>query len=180
MAPHAELALMFACRAQLLQEVILPALASGRWVLCDRFTDSSEAYQGSGRMLGSAPVRTLHRVLARNQNPWMTVLLDADLATCLSRAKVRERIVKAENQGRFEAESLLFFQRVQRRFREIAERDSQRVVKIDASESISSVHQKILDHLDRRLTEEQQASDFEVLSSGVPLRGRPLTGRPNA
>jgi dTMP kinase len=172
---------MFACRAQLLDEVILPALENGRWVLCDRFTDSSEAYQGGGRMLGSGPVRTLHRVLAKNQNPWMTILLDADLEKCLSRARVRDRIVKAENQGRFEAESLLFFQRVQKRYREIADRDSQRIVKVDASQSIASVHQQIIDHLDNRLREEQASdSDFAALASDIALRGKPLPGRVNA
>ena len=179
-SPRAELALMFACRAQLLDEVILPALENGRWVLCDRFTDSSEAYQGGGRMLGSTPVRTLHRVLAKNQSPWMTVLLDADLEACLSRARVRDRIVKAENQGRFEAESLLFFQRVQKRYREIADRDSHRVVKVDASQSIASVHQQIIDHLDSRLRdEEEQALDPDLMAraSNDTLRGKSLAGQ---
>ena len=63
--PHAEMALMFASRAQLIAEVILPALEAGKWVLCDRFTDSTEAYQGGGRQLGTEPVLRLHEVLCR-------------------------------------------------------------------------------------------------------------------
>jgi dTMP kinase len=111
----------------------------------------------------------------------MTILLDADLEKCLSRARVRDRIVKAENQGRFEAESLLFFQRVQKRYREIADRDSQRIVKVDASQSIASVHQQIIDHLDSRLREEQASdADFAALASDITLRGKPLPGRVNA
>lgn len=113
----------------------------------------------------------------------MTVLLDADLEACLSRARVRDRIVKAENQGRFEAESLLFFQRVQKRYREIADRDSHRVVKVDASQSIASVHQQIIDHLDSRLRdEEEQALDPDLMAraSNDTLRGKSLAGRVNA
>ena len=67
--PHAEMALMFASRAQLIAEVILPALEAGTWVLCDRFTDSTEAYQGGGRQLGSEARSFVRRCLARPDHP---------------------------------------------------------------------------------------------------------------
>ena len=74
----AEMALMFASRAQHIAEIIEPALAAGKIVLCDRFTDSTEAYQGGGRKLGSKPVLALHRILCRDLLPDLTILLDFD------------------------------------------------------------------------------------------------------
>jgi dTMP kinase len=158
-SPYAELALMFACRAQLLDEVIVPALHCGRWVLCDRFTDSSEAYQGAGRGLGSAPVHSLHRTLARNCAPWMTIYLDAPLEKSLQRARARNASSHAKNEGRFEAESSQFFMRVQHGFREIARRDSNRVVTVNADQSIDAIHRQILVHLDSKIREEEGAAD---------------------
>ena len=86
---HAELALMFASRAQHIHEVIQPAVAAGKVVLCDRFTDSTEAYQGGGRKLGSAPVLELHRILCGNLQPDLTILMDCDVALSVSRARQR-------------------------------------------------------------------------------------------
>src|SRR5580692_6415644 len=77
LAPLAELALMFSARSQHIAEVIQPALAEGRIVLCDRFTDSTEAYQGGGRKLGSEAVLALHRVLCGNLWPELTILMDS-------------------------------------------------------------------------------------------------------
>src|SRR5215813_9452305 len=91
--PLAEMALMFASRAQHIAEVIEPGLAAGSIVLCDRFTDSTEAYQGSGRKLGSAAVLELHRVLCGNLQPDMTILLDSDAASSVSRARSRNNRV---------------------------------------------------------------------------------------
>ena len=81
LSPSAEMALMFASRAQHIHEVILPALSEGRVVLCDRFTDSTEAYQGGGRKLGSKPVLQLHEVLCGNLQPDLTILLDVPTRT---------------------------------------------------------------------------------------------------
>src|ERR1044071_2518642 len=91
LSPYAELALMFASRAQHIKEVIQPALASGSVVLCDRFTDSSEAYQGGGRKLGSDPVLDLHRVLCGNLQPDLTILMDSEVAASVERARRRNR-----------------------------------------------------------------------------------------
>src|SRR6266700_7247770 len=90
-----EMALMFAARAQHLEEVIVPALAAGHYVLCDRFTDSTEAYQGGGRELGSEPVLALHRVLCDDIQPDLTILLDCDLSLSLARAKHRNLVTNA-------------------------------------------------------------------------------------
>src|SRR5580698_11427499 len=122
LAPLAELALMFAARAQHIAEVIQPALSEGQVVLCDRFTDSSEAYQGGGRKLGSEAVLELHRVLCGNLQPDLTILLDNDLGKSIGRA--RRRNLKAQenakktgkhdhkDENRFERQNRAFFARV--------------------------------------------------------------------
>src|SRR3974390_3582170 len=89
--PMAEMALMFASRAQQLAQVIVPALEEGRWVLCDRFTDSTEAYQGGGRQLGSDAVLQLHQVLCRGLWPDLTILMDSDVEHSVKRARRRNQ-----------------------------------------------------------------------------------------
>src|ERR1035441_2372130 len=88
---HAEMALMFASRAQLIAEVIAPALEAGQRVLCDRFTDSTEAYQGAGRRLGSDAVLQLHKVLCGGLWPDLTILMDCDVNSSVARARRRDR-----------------------------------------------------------------------------------------
>src|SRR6202790_2255500 len=97
LSPMAELALMFAARAQHIAEVIQPALAEGRIVLCDRFTDSTEAYQGGGRKLGSEAVLTLHRILCGNVWPELTILMDSDVARSVDRARRRNQTEAGKN-----------------------------------------------------------------------------------
>jgi dTMP kinase len=107
LSPMAEMALMFADRAQAIAEVIEPALEQGRIVLCDRFTDSTEAYQGGGRELGSEIVLKLHRLLCGNLQPDLTLLLLPSLDRSLARARRRNDRVAAENgqdEDRFEQE----------------------------------------------------------------------------
>jgi dTMP kinase len=87
LAPMTEMALMFADRAQAIAEVIEPALAAGRVVLCDRFTDSTEAYQGGGRELGSERVLELHRLVCGDLQPDLTLLLLPSLEASLARAR---------------------------------------------------------------------------------------------
>jgi dTMP kinase len=136
--PHAEMALMFASRAQLIAEVIAPALESGQWVLCDRFTDSTEAYQGAGRRLGSEAVLQLHNDL--------TILMDCDVSSSVGRARRRNRAVTGEtsDENRFEKESYAFFTRVRSAFLEIAKREPQRVVLVDARPRLEVVHPEIV------------------------------------
>src|SRR6201981_3725291 len=93
----AELAPMFASRVQHIKEVIQPALSEGRTVLCDRFTDSTEAYQGGGRKLGSEPVLALHRILCGSLRPELTILMDSDAAASVERARRRNKSRSSEN-----------------------------------------------------------------------------------
>ena len=150
---EAEMALMFASRAQLLAEVILPALAAGKWVLCDRFTDSTEAYQGGGRQLGSEPVLELHRVLCGDVWPDLTILMDSDVNSSVSRARRRNQTAELD-ENRFEKESGAFFTRVREGFLKIAARERRRVVKVDARPPIEAVHEEIVRVVEERLVRE--------------------------
>jgi len=144
--PYAELALMFASRAQHLREVILSALAAGHIVLCDRFTDSSEAYQGGGRKLGSAPVLELHRILCGGLQPDLTILMDSNVAYSVDRARRRNREKSADtaDESRFESENRAFFTRVHSAYLEIAKREPQRIVVVDARGTPDQTHARIL------------------------------------
>jgi dTMP kinase len=142
------MALMFASRAQHIAEVIEPGIASGAIVLCDRFTDSTEAYQGSGRKLGSEPVRELHRVLCGNLQPDLTILMDSNPQSSVNRARRRnQKSAKASNRGhdenRFEQETRAFFGRVRDGYMAIAKREPGRVVIVDARGTPRQTHHKI-------------------------------------
>jgi dTMP kinase len=148
LAPFAELALMFASRAQHIKEVIQPALAQGRIVLCDRFTDSSEAYQGGGRKLGSEPVLQLHRVLCADLQPDLTILMDSDVAASVERARRRNQLRsdagRRADENRFELENRAFFARVHQAYLAIAAREPTRMVVIDAHGTPEETHRQIL------------------------------------
>ena len=154
LAPMAELALMFASRAQQIAEVIEPALAEGKWVLCDRYTDSSEAYQGGGRELGSEAVLTLHRVLCGGLQPDMTVLMDSDVSSSVARARRRNFQTKNDpaiaDENRFEQENRAFFTRVYEGFHKIAEREPQRFYVVNARRVIEVVHEDIVEEVRKR------------------------------
>ncbi|MBV9087473.1 MAG: dTMP kinase [Acidobacteria bacterium] len=170
LSPWAELALMFAARAQHIDEVILPALNAGKFVLCDRFTDSSEAYQGGGRRLGSEPVIELHKVLCRGLQPDMTILMLSDVAASVARARRRNlsRVptvanagVAASDENRFEKESRAFFERVFNAYQAIAAREPERVFAIDARPAPEVVHQQIVRAVRERVLGQQfQVSSF--------------------
>jgi len=154
LAPTAEMALMFADRAQAIAEVIEPALAEGRIVLCDRFTDSTEAYQGGGRELGSAPVLELHKLLCGNLQPDLTFLLLPSLDFSLARARRRNEHVETStglNETRFEQEQDAFFTRVWQKYHEIAAREPARVVLIQGDLTIDEVHAQIVTAVSERL-----------------------------
>jgi dTMP kinase len=145
LAPLAELALMFGSRAQHIQEVILPGLSAGKIVLCDRFTDSSEAYQGGGRKLGNKPILDLHRVLCGDLQPDLTILMDSDVDASVERARRRNSRNTAESdENRFERENRAFFARVRDAYLDIAKREPARVVVIDARGTPDRTHAKIL------------------------------------
>jgi dTMP kinase len=154
LAPMAEMALMFADRAQVIAEVLNPALASGEIVLCDRFTDSTEAYQGGGRELGSEIVLELHRLICGGVQPDLTLLLLPSLEPSLERARRRnQRAVEesGEDETRFELEQEAFHSRVWRKYREIAAREPGRVVLIEGDLSIDEVHGRIVEVVAKRL-----------------------------
>jgi len=132
-APLAEMALMFADRAQSIAEIIQPALDAGSIVLCDRFTDSSEAYQGAGRELGSRRILEMHEAVCNNLQPDLTVLLLPSLEASLVRARRRNQRQTQGNgadENRFERESDDFYARIHEAYRQIARRETQRVVTI--------------------------------------------------
>lgn len=154
LAPMAELALMFASRAQHLKEVILPALSQGKIVLCDRFTDSTEAYQGGGRKLGSEPVLALHRILCAGIQPELTIFMDSDPNASIERARRRNATrsnTAQTDENRFEQESRAFFGRVRGAYLAIAQREPQRVVVVDARHSADDTHSKIVSLVQARL-----------------------------
>ena len=144
---EAELALMFADRAQSLAQVIRPALARGSMVLCDRYTDSSEAYQGAGRALGAERVRTVHRAICDDFQAGLTILLLPPLEASLSRARRRNHrniAVTGRDENRFEREDDGFYTRVYAQYEEIARREPERVLALREEASIESIATRVL------------------------------------
>ena len=132
----AELLLVFAARAQHLQQVILPALDAGQWVLCDRFVDSTYAYQGGGRGLDVAMIRQLEQSVLRGLMPDLTLYLDIDVKEGLARASARAQL------DRFESEQIEFFERVRASYlQRVDTAEHYRV--IDASQALDSVQDDI-------------------------------------
>jgi dTMP kinase len=152
--PMTEMALMFGDRAQAIAEVIQPALDAGNVVVCDRFTDSTEAYQGGGRQLGSEVVLNLHRLICRGLQPDLTLLLLPGFESSLARARRRNDRVESEtgrNENRFETEKDAFFRRVWEKYREIAAREPDRVVLIEGDLTIDEVHEQIVESVAERI-----------------------------
>lgn len=133
LAPQAETLLMFAARRIHVDNLIRPALERGEWVLCDRFTDATRAYQGGGRGVPTDFIESLARAVHADVNPDRTLLLDLPPALGLMRAAARQG-----TKDRFEAESSAFFARVRARYLEIA-RMEQRIIVIDASRPLAEV-----------------------------------------
>ena len=166
LSPLAELALMFADRTQHIDEQILPALQRGQWVLCDRFTDSSEAYQGGGRELGSEVVLQLHKTLCHDLQPDLTILMLSDVARTVARARrrnVEQSKKMAEDENRFEKENRAFYNRVLAAYMAIAGRAPQRVVPVDAVDAVAKVHKKIVRVVEERLLQESRLSKEKAL-----------------
>ncbi|MGB6745842.1 MAG: dTMP kinase [Terracidiphilus sp.] len=160
-APMAEMALMFADRAQAIAEVIRPALEAGNMVLCDRFTDSTEAYQGGGRALGSEVVLDLHQLICGGLQPDLTLLLLPGFEASLARARRRNDRTEQQsgaNESRFEQEQDEFFHRVWLKYREIAAREPERVVLIEGDLTIDDVHEQIVEAVAERLVLSAQQS----------------------
>ena len=137
-----ELLLMFAGRAQHIDQVIEPALAEGRWILCDRFTDATYAYQGAGRKMGSDLIAELEILVQGSLRPDLTLILDIPVDIGLKRASARS------DPDRFELEQVEFFERVRRGYLGIAEQDPDRCKLIDASQSLEQVQSQIANVLE--------------------------------
>jgi dTMP kinase len=136
--PMAELLMMFAARAQHISLRIEPALAAGHWVLCDRFTDATYAYQCGGRGIARSAVATLEELVQAELRPDCTLLLDAPVNTGMARARERGEL------DRFEQEELVFFERVRATYLDLAQSSSGRYRVIDASASLEAVQQQLL------------------------------------
>ncbi len=139
---ESELMLMFASRAQLVREVVAPALAAGSWVVSDRFTDASYAYQGAGRGQPVARIAELERWATQGLVPDLTLLLDLPVAQGLARAHGRGEA------DRFEREQTSFFERVRAGYRDRAAAEPQRIRVVDASRDINSVRADVVATID--------------------------------
>lgn len=133
-----ELLLMFAARAQHLQQVILPALERGEWVICDRFTDATYAYQGGGRKLSLETIAILETVVQGDLQPDLTLLLDVDVETGLARLGNREQI------DRFEREQHTFFEAVRAMYHQRAQQFPERFRIVDAGQPLDVVQENIV------------------------------------
>lgn len=135
--PLTELLLMFASRAQHLHHLIEPALKSGGWVICDRFTDASFAYQGAGRGVSSKLIGELELIVQQDLRPDLTLILDIPVAEGLKRASKRSA------PDRFEREQVAFFERVRSCYLDRAAKEPLRCAIIDAAQSITSVQSQL-------------------------------------
>ncbi len=141
----AELLMIFAARAQHLARIIEPALARGAWVLSDRFTDATYAYQGGGRGLDKILIRQLEQLVQGGLRPDLTLILDIDPALGLARAAERGEL------DRFEQEDITFFERVREAYRERAEAAPDRYALVDAGQALVKVQREIGEVLRRVL-----------------------------
>ena len=137
----AELLMMFAGRAQHIDQVIEPQLAQGNWVLCDRFTDATYAYQGAGREMGNDLIKSLETMVQGDMRPDLTLVLDVPVELGLERAG------KRSEPDRFELEKTDFFNRVRQAYLSMATNNPQRYKIIDASQTLEHVQLQIADTL---------------------------------
>lgn len=135
--PLTEALLFFASREQHITQLIQPALAAGKWVICDRFIDSSLAYQGAGRGVAAYQLDALTSWVQRDCIPNLTILLDAPVEVGLARIKGRDK-------DRIESEDVDFFNRVRQRYLELAQRNLARYHIIDSSQPMATVHEAVL------------------------------------
>ncbi len=142
MAGDTELLMMFSARAEHLDKVIRPGIAKGCWVLCDRFTDATYAYQGGGRGIAIERIRQLEQWVQGDLRPDLTVLLDAPVDIALARAGQRSA------PDRFEKEKYDFFERVRTVYRDLVRKEPGRYMVVDASCDLSTVQRVLLTKLE--------------------------------
>ena len=143
MQPLTELLLYAAARAQHVSEIIIPALASGAVVLCDRFTDATVAYQHNGRNIERLTIDTLNSLACQSSRPDLTVLIDCDVAIGLSRAKSRIEASTGPREERFELENIQFHQRVRDGYLQLAASEPSRFLTVSADGAIDGIAEVI-------------------------------------
>jgi dTMP kinase len=149
-APMAELLLYFANRAQNVEEVIRPALHQGHIVLCDRFTDSTRAYQGAGRGLDLAVIDELDRIACRGLQPDITLVIDIPLEVSLERARVRNK-GSGSRETRMDDQSAAFHQHVREAFHQMVRAEPERFIMIDGDAAVESVQARMQEALAGRV-----------------------------
>ena len=149
--PTAELLLYAAGRAQHLSEIIMPAIADGTNVLCDRFSDATLAYQGYGRGLDTEMIRSLDRIVTAGMRPDLTLLFDIEAATGIARARGRNNSRGLEAEARFENEELAFHERVRQGYLTLVAQEPDRIRVVDASSSAEAIQAKVRMIVDERL-----------------------------
>lgn len=147
MSPDAELLMMFAARAEHLQKVIIPSLAAGKYVLCDRFTEATYAYQGGGRGLDFSKITELENWVQGELRPDLTLVLDAPVGIG------RDRAGKRSKPDRIEREKDDFFERVRATYQEMASHYPHRICLVDASQNLEQVQKQI----------KKQLLDYDIL-----------------
>ena len=147
MSLECETLLMFAARAEHLQTVIAPALQAGQWVVCDRFTDATFAYQGGGRELGVERIAALEQWVHPGLQPDCTWLFDVPLAVA------RERLDRTREQDRFEQEADAFFQRTRAVYLARAQQQPARIQRVDATQTIEQIREQLSRQLDQLVTQ---------------------------
>ena len=143
---ESELLLMFAARAQHLKNVIIPALESGKWVVCDRFTDATYAYQGGGRHFKMNDISWIENFVQKGLVPDQTVLLDLSVDIGLQRAASRSE------PDRFESEKKVFFENVRQVYLDRSKAEPNRFYVVDASQNLEQVQKCISSYLDKILS----------------------------
>lgn len=144
--PMSEVLLHNAARIEHLAATVKPALDAGTWVICDRFTDSTLAYQGYGHGVDASAIANLHWLLYRDFKPDLTLILDMDLDQGLARAGSRE-----DTEDRYERMGREFHERLRKGFLEIAEAEPDRCAVVDAAGDVESVHARIMQVVSERL-----------------------------
>lgn len=152
--PEAELFLFTACRAQLMAEVIQPSLQKGKVVICDRFTDSTVAYQGYGRGINLSTIKTINLMATQNIKPNLTILLDIPVEQGLIRKRTK-------NKDRFEDAGLGFHHRVREGYLKLATEEPERWIVIDATSSKAEISNIIWNRVSQLLTSIKIAADHE-------------------
>jgi len=150
--PTTELLLMFAARAQNVEQWILPALEQGKIVVCDRFTDSSIAYQGSGRGLGWKTVLDLDRIACHGLVPDLTLCIDIDTETGLARAHSRNRAESGKQESRLDEQSIEFHEKARAAYHDLALREPRRFRLIDGHGTPETIAARVWDEVARFLT----------------------------